>query len=429
MNCSEVMTLMQRQLDHDLDELEHSLLTEHISQCPACAEMFERLTMLHDDLEMLPKVTPRYSLVDSILPQLDEIDRRNSDQQAAALASSDELYKQERSDNVQVPKSTRPSSGLWKKRFNWRAASAVFAAGVVFGLFMVNYQHMNSSESADFSALQDQAKSDQYNQSSEQKGTLKSEHAYRFDEGQDKNKDLPAQGQKSVGADQTPSTPPDSKSVPGGSAESDNNPSRGKVSKEPIPASTSTDASKKITVPVTEPSKPPAQHNKDKSPKQERGLLPGDRDKDKEKGTVESNVDQPPGTMNFFKIDDIVEAASPDQLYVVKWQANKLSLFSKTADTSKEIQTVALQMKPVSIQWSDDSKQILVTLNDGQEQLIAYAITDLGMASMDPVLFSPNPLNNKQSHSDSNLSGSQDDTVKQSPSESGEETSYANSGG
>ncbi|WP_051286929.1 anti-sigma factor family protein [Paenibacillus taiwanensis] len=437
MNCTEVMTLMQRQLDHDLDELEHSLLTEHTSQCPACAEMFERLTMLHDDLEMLPKVTPRYSLVDAILPQLDEIDRRNSDQQAAALAplDSEVIYKQEQSDNVQPSTPTKqPAPGLWKRRFNWRAASAVVAAGVVFGLFMVNYQHTNSSESADFNALQQQAKLDQYTQSSGQKGTQQSEHAYQLDEEKDalsQDKRASAQGDQSEGTPQLPSTStsPDGSSVPvdSDSSRQDNRQLPSKANKETVP--TANNPKHKVTTPAPETSKPPVHDDKEKSSEQERGLLPGD--KDKGKGTVDKDKDQSSGAMSFLKINDVIEAASPDQLFVVKWQANKLSLFSGVEEKSKEIQTITLEMKPVSIQWSDDSKQILITLNDGQEQqkLLAYAISEQGMVSMDPVLFTPSTLTNKQSHSDSHPSDTQDDTAKQPPVEAGEGTSSSPTGG
>ncbi|MBR2569235.1 MAG: zf-HC2 domain-containing protein, partial [Paenibacillus sp.] len=83
MNCQEVVTLMQRELDHDLDAPEQKLLAEHLNRCPACSEMYERLKLLNEDLEMLPKAMPPFSIVDSILPKLDEIDR----EQAATATS------------------------------------------------------------------------------------------------------------------------------------------------------------------------------------------------------------------------------------------------------------------------------------------------------------------------------------------------------
>lgn len=72
------------QLDGELKQSEESLLTEHIRRCPACAEMAERLENIHQELVQLPKVAPPYSLVDAILPSLQQIDK----QQAAAAGAS-----------------------------------------------------------------------------------------------------------------------------------------------------------------------------------------------------------------------------------------------------------------------------------------------------------------------------------------------------
>ena len=74
MNCQEVMELMQRQLDDDLDESEIEVLMNHTRQCPDCAAMFERLQLLSAELTSLPKVMPSYSLVDAIMPQLERIE-------------------------------------------------------------------------------------------------------------------------------------------------------------------------------------------------------------------------------------------------------------------------------------------------------------------------------------------------------------------
>ncbi|MGO4274962.1 anti-sigma factor, partial [Paenibacillus sp. TAF58] len=75
MNCQEVMEFMQRQLDGDLDAKEEDELHAHLMHCLDCAQMFERLQRLSDELTQLPKVVPPYSLVDAIMPQLADIDR------------------------------------------------------------------------------------------------------------------------------------------------------------------------------------------------------------------------------------------------------------------------------------------------------------------------------------------------------------------
>lgn len=73
MNNQEVMELMNRYLDGDLDERELERLERHLAQSPEAAAMFERLKRLHLQLEQLPAVTPPSSIVDAILPRLEQI--------------------------------------------------------------------------------------------------------------------------------------------------------------------------------------------------------------------------------------------------------------------------------------------------------------------------------------------------------------------
>lgn len=80
MKCPEVMEWMHRYIDGDLNEEESDTMFQHLGACSDCAEQFEWLKMLSAKLEDLPKVTPNYSLVDSILPQLDAIDRARQEE-------------------------------------------------------------------------------------------------------------------------------------------------------------------------------------------------------------------------------------------------------------------------------------------------------------------------------------------------------------
>lgn len=130
MNCQEVMELMQRQLDDDLDESEKEVLTNHTRQCPDCAVMFERLQLLSAELTSLPKVMPGYSLVDAIMPQLERI----------------ELFDQHNPAPAATPavNTTELASRREKRERRWpsiRMMSGVIAAGVVAGLFLVTYKH------------------------------------------------------------------------------------------------------------------------------------------------------------------------------------------------------------------------------------------------------------------------------------------------
>ncbi|MEI0738159.1 zf-HC2 domain-containing protein [Paenibacillus sp. JTLBN-2024] len=75
MKCPEVVEWMHRYLDYDLSEEETVQLYEHLKHCPECTETFRMLKSLSRDLEDLPKVTPKFSIVDAIMPQLEAIDQ------------------------------------------------------------------------------------------------------------------------------------------------------------------------------------------------------------------------------------------------------------------------------------------------------------------------------------------------------------------
>jgi len=127
MNCQEVMELMQRYLDFDLSDQEEERLMAHLRQCPQCSEMFERLQQLSRELANLPKVVPPFSLVDAILPQLDEIDR----QRAAGTVPQNDVSDQEQK---------RANRSAYRRRpFGpWAAFGGVVAAGIVLTLFITN---------------------------------------------------------------------------------------------------------------------------------------------------------------------------------------------------------------------------------------------------------------------------------------------------
>lgn len=130
MTCQDRVDLMQRYLDHDLNEAEEQELHLHLQQCSECAELFERLRRLDNELAQLPIVTPAFSLVDAILPQLAELDR-----QSAAL---EETAAREPEAPAFVPPGgiprTRRSFVSWK----WVSGAAVAAA--ILGVFVLKDQ-------------------------------------------------------------------------------------------------------------------------------------------------------------------------------------------------------------------------------------------------------------------------------------------------
>lgn len=129
MNCQEVMELMQRQLDDDLSDAELEVLMNHTRQCPDCAAMFERMKQLSAELTALPKVTPSYSLVDAIMPELERLDRLATSTATAAEAAS------VASGGVAAAPRRMPRKRRWT---TWSAIGSVVAAGIVAGLFILN---------------------------------------------------------------------------------------------------------------------------------------------------------------------------------------------------------------------------------------------------------------------------------------------------
>lgn len=129
MNCAEVMEWMHRYLDHDLSQEEMLELFRHIDDCPACAEVFDRLTMLSQQLEQLPDVKPPFSLVDSILPRLEQLDQGVPEEPVIAAAEDPKVVPFTRSNT----RSKKPRGSSLATRTGIGAAAA--AVILLFALF------------------------------------------------------------------------------------------------------------------------------------------------------------------------------------------------------------------------------------------------------------------------------------------------------
>jgi hypothetical protein len=123
MICQEVIEFMQRYIDGDLDQQETSLMMDHVGQCPDCAAMLVRLQRLSSELEQLPVVVPRFSLVDAILPELERL-------QSAKAVGAPNNRDENNLASSSSPRSNRPRRDLFRK------LSGVIAAGVVAGLIL-----------------------------------------------------------------------------------------------------------------------------------------------------------------------------------------------------------------------------------------------------------------------------------------------------
>jgi hypothetical protein len=135
MNCEQMMELMQRFVDEDLTQTEEQSLMDHISQCPECAASFEQLKRLSAELSLLPMVLPPFSIVDSILPKLAEIDA----QQAAIHVAY-------------MPTANRSKMAI----FSWKAAAGFVAAAAIISLIAIN---LTPSLKQDASEMMQAAKS------------------------------------------------------------------------------------------------------------------------------------------------------------------------------------------------------------------------------------------------------------------------------
>ncbi|KPV56178.1 hypothetical protein QJ48_29120 [Paenibacillus sp. A3] len=157
MMCQEVIELMQRYLDRDLDETEYGRMLQHLQQCPDCTELFERLVNLSNELESLPKVTPPFSLVDAILPKLEQLEAEGAEP-GTAYAASDKIERETealRAKTAPDPADERPTWGSWRKNMREWISFPVFggvvAAGLVFGFFL--FQNQQSNPEADAGRL------------------------------------------------------------------------------------------------------------------------------------------------------------------------------------------------------------------------------------------------------------------------------------
>ncbi|WP_410767936.1 zf-HC2 domain-containing protein [Fontibacillus sp. BL9] len=137
MKCPEAVEWMHRYIDHDLNEEESSVLFEHMQNCPDCSEKFAMLNELSAKLEDLPKVTPRFSLVDSILPQLDAIDRARREEGSAAEDVTGTMVAAESTDELSRSRSERP---VRRRSRAYRTGAFGLAAAVILGVFIYQYE-------------------------------------------------------------------------------------------------------------------------------------------------------------------------------------------------------------------------------------------------------------------------------------------------
>ncbi|MCZ8518683.1 MULTISPECIES: zf-HC2 domain-containing protein [Paenibacillus] len=154
MMCQEVIELMQRYLDRDLEETEYRRMLLHLEACPDCTELFERLVNVSQELESLPKVLPPFSLVDAILPKLEQLEAQGMDASEKGPAAGSEPV---RPAAVEPRHAPRPAPGSWRKNvrewISFPVFGGVVAAGLVFGFFLFGQGQPGGDADKLFSAM------------------------------------------------------------------------------------------------------------------------------------------------------------------------------------------------------------------------------------------------------------------------------------
>ncbi|MCR8845840.1 hypothetical protein NQ117_19335 [Paenibacillus sp. SC116] len=409
MNCTEVMELMQLKLD-DM-EYDHNLLTEHMRRCPACAEMFDRLSRLHQQLVELPKVQPAYSLVDAILPQLDELDREKAPQaeeNTIVAAPVPLIQSNSQEETLSRPKnmqgSTSPSVRM-NKWFKWKAVSGVIAAGLVVGLFVINYQPV-SQESADFRELsfnkseEKVAKStdpSSEQQSTEDGGKAVASGSTQTDPNHNGNGDNPGQhdardavdaeqessgsSRKQPAAEEDTSKPlTTSKITPVKPQDSGSEQSSGKRSGNKGDEPKSNPETVKPASHQTPDTKPKGDKDKQQPPVGGQGITDGagestGRDK---KGIL---PDEKEASLFTASID----SHSPDKSYTVRWINGQLMLYRYENNSPLIVQILDFSDAPEQIKWSEDNKQItvMVRAQGGDAKDYVYQVDNKGLHKVD----------------------------------------------
>ncbi|MGN7765265.1 anti-sigma factor family protein [Paenibacillus sp. 22594] len=147
MKCAEVMEWMHRYLDHDLSQEEIIEMFRHIDNCPSCADVFDRLSVLSQQLEQLPDVKPPFSLVDSILPRLDELDR--VDAQEPVMTSTEE--------SKAVPFTRKSTRGKSSKGSSLATRTGIGAVAAAVILLIAIFNMPDSMPAADVDMALNQA--------------------------------------------------------------------------------------------------------------------------------------------------------------------------------------------------------------------------------------------------------------------------------
>lgn len=382
MKCAEVMEWMHRYLDHDLSQEEMIEMFRHIDNCPSCADVYDRLSTLSRQLEQLPDVKPPFSLVDSIMPRLDELDRGV---QEPVMTGTDE-------SNV-VPLSRKSSHGKISKGSSLAARTGIGAVAAAIILLIAIFNMPESMPAADVDQALNQSadtssslqKSIASTEPSQEAGQEGSAYGATGSAGQDnpaQDNMFSASGNNSSGGAEdmvAPSTAP-TEDAPAVAPDTTKKPDalKGQTQKPDKAAATpaaTTPAARNYV--ISSPDTNGDTDAQDSAPK--KGKM--------EAGDSESGKDTQPspselGIMNMMPA--MVAASpstSPDGRFDAELAGQQLVIYSVPAgasrDDRKALTSLPLEGEWVSGEWSEDSREFTyVTTQNGSEITKTYTVPD-----------------------------------------------------
>jgi Putative zinc-finger len=73
MDCKDCKQLLSKFLDHELDHKQQQMMTNHIEDCPACAQSLESITEMVNMLHKIKAINPPVDFVKNVNKRLDQL--------------------------------------------------------------------------------------------------------------------------------------------------------------------------------------------------------------------------------------------------------------------------------------------------------------------------------------------------------------------
>ncbi|MCJ8011456.1 zf-HC2 domain-containing protein [Paenibacillus sp. KQZ6P-2] len=378
MKCPEVVEWMHRYLDYDLSEEETVQLYDHLKQCPECAETFRMLKSLSRDLEDLPKVMPKFSIVDAIMPQLDAIDKARQEKSASREEPPAEM----------VPVPVRPvRTSKFRNSVAGRTAMGAAAAVVILGVAIFTYspKHLPTAEEPSFESQKKMAEtaasSNAGTQASGVQPNVEQKNAANdIQDGQESAdgasslESVPATSPDDAAAKKQPAKPAEPTSKPEDKAVTRSGGSSEPLKQTPDNSKTDSGTSKKASSNETTTLADGGGDSQDKTAADSGNTTETPETPETPASDLKNNIqdpgvkeDNPPMGIASIK-NTPLQIKSPDGKYVVTVEENKLNIYSVSDKDGQKTATKTIDLPGtwVSGVWSADSTVFTYQTTDDQ---------------------------------------------------------------